>query len=344
MRAVRYTTSKDGTSLAWCMTGSGPPLVKAANWLTNLEYDLRSPVWSHWIEFLESNFSTVRYDERGCGLSDRRIKNLKIEHWVEDLHAVIEASEIEKPFFLLGISQGSAASIAYSVLYPENVAGLVLVGGYARGSNHRDERSAELYKAVVDVFRLGWEEDNPVFQDVFTSRFIPEAPREQRRWYTELCQNTLSPDTGANLLMARADVNIEHLLAQVTVPTLVVHAQDDQVVPFGEGQLLAQHIPGARMAIAAGKNHIFQSDEPAWRVFCEALLDFTDAGSPVSLEQLTDREREVLRGICMAKSNKEIARELEVSEKTIRNHTSNLFAKLQLENRQHAIRDFGGLF
>ena len=46
-------------------------MVKAANWLTHVDYDWKSPVWRHWIEALGSRFRFIRYDSRGCGLSDR---------------------------------------------------------------------------------------------------------------------------------------------------------------------------------------------------------------------------------------------------------------------------------
>ena len=344
MRTVRYTSSSDGTSLAWSKSGNGLPMVKAANWLTHLSYDLDSPIWSHWIELLESQFTLVRYDERGCGLSDKRVENLGIDYWVDDLEAVIDAAEIDEPFYLLGISQGAATSIAYSLRYPGRVAGMILVGGYARGSNHRGSVAAKNYKTVIDVFRLGWENDNPAFQDVFTSRFLPGAPPEQRSWFTELCQKTVLPETGADLLMARADVNVESLLPKVSVPTLVIHSRNDQVIPFEEGQRLAQKIPGATMSALEGKNHIIQRDEPAWRAFSKSLLEFTFSGQTTDFNDLTKREQDVLRLICQAMSGKEIARSLQMSEKTVRNHTSKIYAKLELQNRQHAIRTYGHLF
>ena len=68
---IRYFRTQDGLRLAWAEAGEGPVLVKAANWLTHLEYELRSPVWKHWIEFLSSHFRLVRYDERGCGMSEQ---------------------------------------------------------------------------------------------------------------------------------------------------------------------------------------------------------------------------------------------------------------------------------
>ena len=341
MSTVRYTKSSDGTALAWTKGGQGPVVVKASNWLTHLEYDLESPIWSHWIKFLEQRFTTVRYDERGCGLSDRRAKNLTLDHWVADLEAVVEASNVEKPFYLLGISQGAATSIAYAIKNPEDVAGLILVGGYARGSNHRGPLAAELYSTVINVFKLGWQQNNPAFQDVFTSRFIPDAPADQRRWFTDLCQATVSPETGAELLMARAEVNVEDMLSKVTVPTWIFHTRDDQVIPFEEGQILAQGIPNAQFKSLDGKNHIIQEAEPAWKNFCQEILGLIEQKDRPSLEGLTGRELQILKGICNAQSNKEIARDLDVSEKTVRNHISNLFSKLGVGNRQQALKRFG---
>ena len=319
-------------------------MVKAANWLTHLGHDLESPIWSHWIEFLESHFTLIRYDERGCGLSGRRAKNLTMDHWVDDLEAVIDASGIDGQFYLLGVSQGAATSIAYSLRHPQRLAGMVIVGGYARGSNHRGPGAAELYKTVIDVFGLGWENDNPAFQDVFTSRFLPGASPEQRAWFTDLCRRTVLPETGADLLMARADVNVESLLASVSVPTRVIHSRDDQVIPFEEGQLLAQNIPDASLSVLEGKNHIIQRDEPSWQEFREILLEVTSSSRLAEIDGLTKRELDVIRLICRALSGNEIARELQMSEKTVRNHTSNIYAKLDVQNRQQAIREYGHLF
>lgn len=318
--------------------------MKAANWLTHLGYDLESPIWSHWIEFLENHFTLIRYDERGCGLSDKRVKNLTIDHWVDDLEAVIDAAGIDEKIYLLGVSQGAATSIAYSLRRPDQIAGMILVGGYARGSNHRGPGAAELYKAVIDVFRLGWENDNPAFQDVFTSRFLPGASPEQRAWFTDLCRKTVLPETGADLLMARADVNVESLLASVSVPTFVIHSRDDQVIPFAEGQLLAQNIPGASMSVFEGKNHIIQRDEPSWQEFRQIFLEVTSSAHLTEIDGLTKRELDVFRLICRALSGNEIASELQMSEKTVRNHTSNIYAKLDVQNRQQAIREYGHLF
>jgi DNA-binding winged helix-turn-helix (wHTH) protein len=66
---IRFCIASDGIRLAYATSGAGPPLVKAANWLSHLAYDWESPVWRHWLAELSRRFRLVRYDERGCGLS-----------------------------------------------------------------------------------------------------------------------------------------------------------------------------------------------------------------------------------------------------------------------------------
>src|SRR5512139_775264 len=81
---IHFCTASDGTSLAYSVTGEGPPLVKAANWLNHLEADLGSPIWRHWIRALTSIRSVWRYDERGNGLSDWNAP-LHFDTFVDDL-------------------------------------------------------------------------------------------------------------------------------------------------------------------------------------------------------------------------------------------------------------------
>src|SRR3990170_3246464 len=109
---IRYLRTRDGVQLAWAEAGTGPVLVKAANWLTHLEYEWESPIWRHWIRFFAENFRYLRYDERGCGRTDRNVGDLSFPRWVEDLEAVVEAAAIDEPFALLGVSQGASVCVA----------------------------------------------------------------------------------------------------------------------------------------------------------------------------------------------------------------------------------------
>ena len=130
---IRYLRTADGVQLAWAEAGEGRLVVKAANWLTHLEYEWESPVWRHWIRFFAEHFRFVRYDERGCGMTDWNVGDLSFDRWVDDLATVIDAIGTKEPVALLGVSQGASACIAYAVRHPERVSHLVLYGAYARG-------------------------------------------------------------------------------------------------------------------------------------------------------------------------------------------------------------------
>lgn len=336
---VRFSASDDGTTLAWIRSGRGPALVKASNWITHLEYDNESPLWRHWVQFLEQNFDYLRFDERGCGLSDRAFENANMDCWVQDIGAVVKASGMGAPFHLLGISQGAATAISYAVAHPEKVSGLILVGAYARGALHRGEpNSHELLSAMCEIFRHGWGQDNPAFKDTYTAGFVPDGSPEKRKWFHELLDKAVTPEAGARLLMARGDVNVEPILAQVSVPTLIIHIRDDNITPLDEAKRLARGIPGAQLVILEGRSHIIQDGEPAWDDIRKLISEFCGTATGTGAENgLTPREQSVLQLIRTAKSNKEIARQLGVSEKTVRNHASNLFVKIGVSSRQEAI-------
>jgi pimeloyl-ACP methyl ester carboxylesterase/DNA-binding CsgD family transcriptional regulator len=340
---IRYVRTTDGVQLAWADAGAGPVMIKAANWLTHLEYEWESPVWRHWIRFFNDHFRYIRYDERGCGMTDRNIGDLSLERWVADVEDVVTAAEIREPFSLLGISQGGAICVAYAVKHPERVSKLVLYGGYARGPFRRgDPDRANFYQAMIDLVRLEWGSDNPTFRQVFTSRFIPEGTETQIGWYNDLCRKTLTPEIAARLLESRAMIDVTALLGEVRAPTLVLHARGDVVVPIAEGQILAAGIPGAQFVELDSKNHILLENEPAWERFCDEVLEFMGLkrsirGEDVAFASLSSREREVLALMTEGLGNAQIAERLSISEKTVRNHVSNLFDKLGVWTRAQAI-------
>src|SRR5687767_1781210 len=167
-QSIRFATAGDGVRLAWNQRGSGPALVRAANWLTHIDHDPASPVWGHWVAFLTRHFTLLAYDERGCGMSDRRVGDVSSARWFEDLETVVAAAKPREPFALLGISQGAAAAIDFASRHPERVSHLILYGGYAAGWRHRgDAEALRVYESIVELVRHGWGSDNPVFRQLF---------------------------------------------------------------------------------------------------------------------------------------------------------------------------------
>ena len=229
--------------------------MRAATWLTHLDFDWESPVWRHWLEGLGETHTVIRYDERGCGLSDRDVGDLSVETWVADLETVVDAAGVDR-FALLGVSQGAAIALAYAVRHPERVTHLVLYGGYARGRKFRNAGERRHEDALISAIRAGWSDPNATFRHVFSMLFLPTGTSTQMAWYDELQRRSTSAETAARLYDARGSIDVAHLAPRVTTKTLVMHAREDRVVPVEEGRLLGAQIPDARLVLLDSANHI----------------------------------------------------------------------------------------
>ena len=273
---IRYCTTTDGIRLAYATSGSGPPLVKASNWLTHLDFEWESPIWRHWWQSLSRHHRVVRYDERGNGMSQREAANVSFDTWVQDLETVVDAAGLDR-FTLLGISRGASIAIAYAVRHPERVSRLVLYGGFATGLDHYgSDADRESRRALCSLVRLGWGLNNPAFCKVFTCRFIHRATPAHEAWFDQLQRVSTSPETAARLMIIDDGIDVRPLLPQVRVPTLVVHCDDDRAVVPERGRDLAAAIPGARYVSLPSANHLLMEDEPAWRIFLDELGQFLD--------------------------------------------------------------------
>lgn len=338
---IQFTRSEDGVQLAVATSGTGYPLVKAANYLTHVEYDWKSPVWRHWLTDLSENYRLIRYDERGCGLSDWDVDEFSMEVWVRDLETVVDTLGLER-FALLGISQGGAVAATYAVRHPDRVTHLVLYGSYLQGRLRRSRTSEERREAelFVDLIRLGWGKDNPAFRAVFSSLFMPSAPPSQIDAFNELQRLTTSPENAARFESAFYEIDVSASAADVMTPTLVLHSRFDAMVPFDEGRRFAGAIPGATFVPLETDNHILQEDD-SWQDFLAAVNDFLPGRATTSatgrLDRLTPRELEVLGEIALGKSNAEIAESLFISPNTVRNHVNRIFSKLGISDRAQAI-------
>jgi pimeloyl-ACP methyl ester carboxylesterase/DNA-binding CsgD family transcriptional regulator len=336
---LRFCTSSDGVRLAYATVGSGPPLVKASNWLSHLEYDWHSRIWRHWIEGLSRNHSYTRYDARGCGLSDRAPGEISFEAWVHDLEAVVDALKLDR-FALLGISQGGAIAIAYAFRHPERVSHLVLYGAFARGRLMRGGGQATIDEALLmcKLIELGWGTDNRSFRQVFATQFLPEGSGELVEAFDELQRQSSSGSDAVRTVQVSMQIDVTEQARRISCPTLILHARDDERVAFEEGRILASLIPGARFAPLASRNHILLESEPAWKRFLEEVDAFLpSAPGNGAFADLTARERELLEYLARGLDNHQIAAHLELSEKTVRNMVSSVFAKLGVESRSQAI-------
>jgi pimeloyl-ACP methyl ester carboxylesterase/DNA-binding CsgD family transcriptional regulator len=343
-QTIRFCTSADGTRIAIASIGTGPPLVRAAHWLSHVEYDLQSPVWQPWLTELSRSHSYVRYDQRGCGLSDRNVSDLSLEAWVSDLEAVVDSLGLKR-FPLFGMSQGGAVAVAYAARHPERVSHLIFSGAYARGGLRRGGGEVERLEAqtLVNLIRVGWGGNHPGFREVFSHRFLPRGTRDQQRWWADLEPVTASPEVAARTLEAFQQIDVSGLAERLSVPTLILHSRGDAAVPFTEGRLLAALIPGARFVPLESDNHVLLETEPAWPLFLSEIRAFLQPSAQQNVTDIAEQgsltmaEREVLQLVAEGLDNRAIAQRLLKSEKTVRNQVSIVFDKLGVRTRAEAI-------
>jgi len=358
---IRFCSSADGATIAYTRIGEGPPLIRVLGWFSHLGMEWEREESRRFWEQLASQYDLVRYDGRGTGLSEPWRHSLDGDTRLRDLEAVIDEIGIEQ-FALFGQSEGSATAVKYAAAHPERVTKMVLYGGldlFGR-SEGTSERGREEQEAMLTLTRNGWGRESPRFRELFTSLFIPSGTPEQVEWFNELERQSTDPDTAAEYLREIYAIDVRTEAAQVTTPTLVLHRQDDQVIPFGWGRRLAATIPGAQMIPVEGDAHSLGVDPALDEPVIRATLSFLDpdgdgatAGDrrpadgepslevtdgPVSYpEGLSGREVEVLRLVAAGHSNREISEQLVIAPATVASHVRSILTKTNTSNRAQAV-------
>jgi pimeloyl-ACP methyl ester carboxylesterase/DNA-binding CsgD family transcriptional regulator len=336
---VRFATSADGVNIAYAVHGEGPPLVIAACWLSHLQFDWQSPVWRHFLVDLGRVATVIRYDERGFGLSDREVYDHSLEARISDLEAVVEGAGYDR-FALMGMSQGGPVTITYAHRHPERVTRLIFYGSYAGALHNATPEELEMQAAFEALIKVGWARPDSEFRRVFTSMMIPDATPEQMVWLDELQRVSTSTEIAVLSRRQRAQANAVDLLADLDVPTLVLHARGDRMNEFSDGRFLASNIAGARLVPLDSSNHIILGHEPAWSVLVDEVDRFLEpdrrsrGSAAVNVaELLSSRELDVLRLAAQGHTNEAIAGRLFLSERTVERHLQNTYLKLGVSGK-----------
>jgi len=262
---IRFCEASDGVRLAYATVGQGPPLVRAAHWMTHLDYEWDSPVWRHWMEGLSRGRTFIRYDERGCGLSDQDPRDISFEAFVRDLETVVDDLGLER-FPLLGLSQGGPVAVEYAVRHPERVSRLILIGAFvigrvARATTPEQRREAEMQ---AELIQMGWGRADPSFRLYFSSTFMPDADPQLWSDFAALMRRTTSAENALRLNNVSVNMDVREAATKVRVPTLILHGRNEVRIPFSQGREYATRIRGSRLVPLDTRNHLMQRDEPAW--------------------------------------------------------------------------------
>ena len=344
MQDIRFARSADGVGIAYAVHGSGPPLLIDACWLSHLQFDWQSPVWRHFLVELGRIATVIRYDERGHGLSDRGVTDHSLQARLADLEAVADDAGFER-FALLAMAQGGPVAIEYAARHPERLTRLAFYNSYAGAQVAATPEEVELFAAFEAMIKVGWARPTSEFRRVFSSMMIPGGTEEQMRWLDDLQKMSVDAETAVLSRSQRQVIDSSARMAELDLPTLVLHSRGDQMIDFKECRALAAGIRGARLVALESNNHIVLADEPAWPVFLRELTTFlspdrvlmaptpSNGADSSAVSTLSPRELDILGLAAQGLDNDAIAAELVLSVRTVERHLQNAYAKLGVQGR-----------
>lgn len=323
------TRLADGTEIAYAVAGHGPLLVHAPGWLTHLELSWALPAERGFYEMLAHGRTLVRYDKPGCGLSGSSTRAPSLDLEVETLAAVLASvastagtASVE----LFGASLGAAVAASFAAAQPALVSRLVLYGGWVRGS---DLATAKIREHVLGLISQHWG----LGSDVLTDIFAPGADALMRAAFTRYQREAASPETAHGMLSAAYALDVSNQLARVTAPTLVVHRDRDRAAPLEQGRALAAGIPGARLEVLAGRDHLPYVGDVVG--LATSVRRFVGLPPPRrgAVAALTARQQQVARLVAQGKTNRQIAVELTITERSAESHVERIRDRLGFRSR-----------
>ena len=338
---IQYAQTIDGIRIAFCVFGSGPPLVALPPLpFSHVQAEWRSPPQRRWYEALSSRFRVIRFDPRGCGLSDRVASDVSLKTLMDDLETVVRRLELTN-FALFAYFNSGPLAIAYTVTHPESISHLVLWCAYPQGSDFSSSPRAASMRALLDK---DWE----TYTELTAHTMFGWSENEEAHRTAGLMRECVSQESAKNYFAAIRAFDVVTILPEVCTPTLVLHRE---AIPYPEPEVarhLAAAIPDARLVLLEGKSLApYLGDNGAALAAVEEFVLELDQGparptwkstvrtAPVA-ENLTPREVEVLRLIATGRTNAEISRELVLSIRTVARHITNIYGKIGAHGKADA--------
>src|SRR5215207_9302862 len=327
LRQQRWGTAhlEDGGKVEYALTGSGPLLLVVPGWLSHLELGWSIPAERTFHQALSSGRTLVRYDRRGCGLSDpyEGLRTMGLE--LAAIRAVTE-SVGATTFDLFGWSLGAPVAAQWAAERPETVSRLVLYGGWATGSAIGD---ADSRRHVLGLLATHWG----LGSDLLTDVFAPDADAATRRVLAEYQRAASSAATAAAMLRLAYDLDVRSALPQISAPTLVLHRREDRAAPLAGSRALADAIPGAELVVLEGRSHLpAMGDADALVDQVRRFLGLPRLRRAVPTS-LTPRQSEVAALVAEGLTNRELAERLGISERSAESHLERIRLRLGFSSR-----------
>jgi pimeloyl-ACP methyl ester carboxylesterase/DNA-binding CsgD family transcriptional regulator len=321
MPRIRYCSTPAGR-VGYSTSGAGPALLLDSGWITDLRAQLELLSFGAFVERLAEQFTVIRYDKPGCGLSDRDGIDLSFDGQVAAALAVADAVGAGR-LRLFGASQGGQLATAIAARHPDRVEALVLYGMCASG---RDLAPAEVRKSIVALVRANWG----LGLKALAGTFITDPTAEDLAGFTRFQRASASAEVAARLLEVYYETDVRDLLPQIRTRTAVLHREADRGTRFELGREVAALIPGATLIPLPGSSHLFYHGE--WPTIAETVTGFLTERAGTG-PRLTDRELQVAELVAEGLTNQAIARRLSVAPRTAEAHVENIRRKLQVRSR-----------
>jgi pimeloyl-ACP methyl ester carboxylesterase/DNA-binding CsgD family transcriptional regulator len=321
MPRIRYCSTPAGR-VGYSTSGAGPALLLDSGWITDLRAQLELLSFGAFVERLAEQFTVIRYDKPGCGLSDRDGIDLSFDGQVAAALAVADAVGAGR-LRLFGASQGGQLATAIAARHPDRIEALVLYGMCASGS---DLAPAEVRKSIVALVRANWG----LGLKALAGTFITDPTAEDLAGFTRFQRASASAEVAARLLEVYYETDVRDLLPQIRTRTAVLHREADRGTRFELGREVAALIPGATLIPLPGSSHLFYHDE--WPAIADTVIGFLTERAGTG-PRLTDRELQVAELVAEGLTNQAIARRLSVAPRTAEAHVENIRRKLQVRSR-----------
>lgn len=323
----------DGYRIAFATVGTGPPLLLPGWWVSNIVEDWKDERFRRFIEALAAGRQVIRYDRLGCGMSDRERaeETLSLDFEVATLDALLDHLGLER-VSLAGGSFGGCTAVAFAARNPERVDRLVLYGSFANGDHLA---SAEVRQAMLELVRSHWGLGSRFLAEIF----VPTGGSDERESFARFQRKSATADVAADLLELTFATDVSEEAARLRTPALVVHRRGDRAIRFAAGEELAMLAPNAELVALEGDSHMPWFGDAGDVI--AAIAPFLGFAAPVresarEVEELSARERDVLRLVAEGLSDADIAKRLVLSPHTVHRHVANILRKLNLHSRAAA--------
>lgn len=322
---IGFTRIGDGRQIAYAQAGSGPFLVLPPPWVSHLELGWAIPPERRFYEALAKGRTLIRYDDLGCGLSDRNKTDFSVGSSMAVLEAVVNAVGAED-FDLMGTSMATFVACAWAATHPKTVKKLVLYGGWVDG---QAVGPPQVRDHILGLVRSHWG----LGSDLLADLLIPDAGPTIRTAYVQYEKLSAAPEVAAGMLEHAYRIDLREFLGLIQAPTLVLHRERDRAAPLSQGKLLARSIPGARLQTLPSRTHLaFLGDAQALVGLVRRFLALPPASFPTG-PTLTPRQQEVAALIADGLTNRDIAAQLGIDERSAEGHVERIRNRLGVRSR-----------